>query len=74
MSCEKIRRKVETTGWKQKYRLTRPLASGYVYHCGHCGQRELAHPAPSAAIELQFSTDEMKCRKSHRRGRSGSEK
>jgi len=47
--------------WKQgggskKYRLTRPLTSAYVYHRGHCRQRELAHPAPSAAIELQFST------------------
>jgi len=43
---------VETRGWKQKHRLTRPLTSAYVYHCGQCGQRELAHPAPSVAIEL----------------------
>jgi len=46
------RRKVKTRGWKQKHRLTRLLTSVYVY----TAVRERAHPAPSAAIKLQFST------------------
>jgi len=29
--------RVETRGWKQKHRLTRPLTGAYVCHCGQCG-------------------------------------